>query len=891
MKSLITVLFTAIVVLQISAQCIINDCPGGFSLNFDTPQAIGSSIQINNVDPVNFTCLLSDSFSVSTFGAGVDIYIFQLLPDGTRMSQCNVLNSYPNNVITKTEIVTSVGDFCGLLDFNTNITIDDTKGFIPCDGAVYEVVAAAWVDSLGLGTVTDPSMDPITVYDVWPNGTNIYFFDTTMAIVEFDITGDFDPGTPKTTAILSQWGTNATGTILVNCTDIDIYVEAMSLLANCPPFLDLTTGITSELENELYFTINNGPEIDVLTTLNPQGGILSGPDSLNNNQCYAGIFTESQPVTLPLAQFDLCEEDTVRVFLTTTDMFTGITESDQLNITFSPNGCNACPPPCNFSVSTTFDCNTEEMCVSAPGGSLISWGPDYEFGGNNPTSACTNVSPLLSTNYIVTVLDAGGCSATDVINVGYNGSVNAGNDVQIFDGDNYPIQATLPGATSFSWSPTTGLSNPNLANPNASPSTTTTYTVTAINANGCVSEDELTITVFPTNALVFNVGNEIEFCEEFESININANFFPFSTCVWTLPDGSQIADCILNLNSASLGTYTCEIVDTITMQTGIDSVAVIIDPVQVDAGDNFSACFGSIVDLDATTQDIVSYSWSPASALINPNSATPSYFANADQTFVVNAISVTGCASEDSLKVAIEQLAVDLGDDITICLGETVNLDATGVNIASYQWTGNVSNPSIANPTATPTSVTTYNVTVEDNFGCSASDDITIFVEPEIVLSISNSDTIELGQSNNLLVSSSDADATINWQPNLSLSCSTCFDPIATPTETTTYYVTVENEACSTMDSVTITIDIPESIIESSKNVELNWLDKNLLQVKSAIVLDQIEIINLEGKTIFSSGALSSTSIEIDSKHFLTGIYFMHIKVGNEMISEKFFVK
>ncbi len=52
------------------------------------------------------------------------------------------------------------------------------------------------------------------------------------------------------------------------------------------------------------------------------------------------------------------------------------------------------------------------------------------------------------------------------------------------------------GATTWSWSPATGLSATNISNPSANPSTTTTYTLTAT-ANTCVGTANSTITVNP----------------------------------------------------------------------------------------------------------------------------------------------------------------------------------------------------------------------------------------------------------------------------------------------------------------------------------------------------------------------------------------------------------
>ena len=74
-------------------------------------------------------------------------------------------------------------------------------------------------------------------------------------------------------------------------------------------------------------------------------------------------------------------------------------------------------------------------------------------------------------------------------------TANAGNDAEICSGSSTQLQAS--GGTVYSWSPTDGLSNPNIANPVANPASTTIYTVTVSNANGCQDTDEVTVTVNP----------------------------------------------------------------------------------------------------------------------------------------------------------------------------------------------------------------------------------------------------------------------------------------------------------------------------------------------------------------------------------------------------------
>ncbi|MBP7496703.1 MAG: T9SS type A sorting domain-containing protein [Bacteroidales bacterium] len=69
------------------------------------------------------------------------------------------------------------------------------------------------------------------------------------------------------------------------------------------------------------------------------------------------------------------------------------------------------------------------------------------------------------------------CDYTIKAKKGVTLKVNAGADQSICLGESAQLNAT--GGNAYRWSPTEGLNNPNIANPLASPTTTTTYTVTA----------------------------------------------------------------------------------------------------------------------------------------------------------------------------------------------------------------------------------------------------------------------------------------------------------------------------------------------------------------------------------------------------------------------------
>ncbi len=59
----------------------------------------------------------------------------------------------------------------------------------------------------------------------------------------------------------------------------------------------------------------------------------------------------------------------------------------------------------------------------------------------------------------------------------------------------FSAQLNALGGTNYSWSPTTGLNNPNIPDPIADPEESTFYTVTVTDNNGCSTTDDVYIEV------------------------------------------------------------------------------------------------------------------------------------------------------------------------------------------------------------------------------------------------------------------------------------------------------------------------------------------------------------------------------------------------------------
>ncbi|MCC7301592.1 MAG: gliding motility-associated C-terminal domain-containing protein [Bacteroidia bacterium] len=119
--------------------------------------------------------------------------------------------------------------------------------------------------------------------------------------------------------------------------------------------------------------------------------------------------------------------------------------------------------------------------------------------GTNPTIVVNN--PNAGTYTYILITQNGGCSDTDTVMLTVNPLpfANAGNDQSIVVNGNTTIggSPTGPGGSTYLWQPSTGLSDSLAANPIASPTITTTYTVIVTSADGCTALDSITVTVLP----------------------------------------------------------------------------------------------------------------------------------------------------------------------------------------------------------------------------------------------------------------------------------------------------------------------------------------------------------------------------------------------------------
>lgn len=175
---------------------------------------------------------------------------------------------------------------------------------------------------------------------------------------------------------------------------------------------------------------------------------------------------------------------------------------------------------------------------------------------------------------------------------------------------------------------------------------------------------------------------------------------------------------------------------------------------------------------------------------------------------------VNGCTDtivKTVMSDSISQLVIYPGDT-TICLGTSVQYNVSGI-FDNIIWTPStwIDNPNSSTVTITPLGNIGYIISATNGVCVAASDTFVIRTLQKIPIEAkATPEQVVLGLSSNITSQIGGQIDSIVWSPDATLDCRECPNPIALPTQTTTYYATIyysENGiTCTTIDSVTIVV-------------------------------------------------------------------------------------
>jgi gliding motility-associated-like protein len=235
---------------------------------------------------------------------------------------------------------------------------------------------------------------------------------------------------------------------------------------------------------------------------------------------------------------------------------------------------------CNITASANYTCNPSTANLIAPAGFQFYnwWNANYTAIVATGQNATLSPIPPNNSTLHVEVIPFNGFGCQDTLHVLINNITaiaNAGPDKFICPQGTTTIGTTTVAGNTYSWSPASSLSNPNIANPIASPLVTTTYYLTVSNnSSTCPGIDSVLVTVYPKPTAAFTTpAPQCIFNNNFSFVNTSAGG---ATYLWYFGDGTTSTVFSPTHIYATANAFTVKLV--VTSANGCkDSVSRVIN--------------------------------------------------------------------------------------------------------------------------------------------------------------------------------------------------------------------------------------------------------------------------------------------------------------------------
>ena len=698
-----------------------------------------------------------------------------------------------------------------VLTNNTTYYVQTTvNGCVSPRTAVTVTIAPALVVNAG---VDDTICDGVTyTLGVNPNGPG------------YTYSWDELPGNPGFSTIFNpSVSPNTTTTYVVTVTDQNNCVGSDSVTIYVNPIPTMTTPAN--------ITACNGDAIPASAfTSNPAGATFA--------------WTNSDP-TIGLAASG---NGNTPAFTATNNGTTPVTAT--ITVTPTANTCTGNPITYTITVNPTPTvlvpandtvCDGATVAVanftSTPAGGTFAWtNSDPTIGlaasgtGNVPSFTATNPGSTPVTATITVTPTANGCVGTPssyTITVNPTPTMNTPANITVCNND--PIAASTfsstPTGGSFSWTnsdPTIGLAASGTGNTPAftainstNAPITSTITVTPT-VNGC-SGNPITYTITVNPGAIVTAVNNIQVCPGDMVAASNYTSLPTGgTFAWTNSDpsiglaasGSGNTPAFNAINNGSTPIVaTISVTATANGCPGPASTYTITVAPVTTGSTNVSICQGD-------------------SMLIGGN-----YYSSAG-SYNDTLINSYGCDSILTFNLTVNPI-ITVNEQLTICDGDSVLING------NYYSTPGI-----------------YPFTFTSAAGCDSNVIYELIVDPLPIINIIIDDnTLDLGESTNIVAYTGQPNTSYSWSPSDGLSCVFCSNPIATPSQSGWYYVTATNSnGCTSIDSVYIEVD-PTSNIYVPNIFSPNEDGQNdIYKVRGkGIDLFYLAIYNRWGQMVFES--------------------------------------
>lgn len=286
---------------------------------------------------------------------------------------------------------------------------------------------------------------------------------------------------------------------------------------------------------------------------------------------------------------------------------------------------------------------------------------------------------------------------------------DAGIDTAVCLGASVQLQAasSFGGIDSVWWVPAAGLSNPNIANPVATPPASTCYTVFIRNVYGCINTDTVCITLYPLPGPAITSSGPLSICLG-DSVSLTAQDTTGGPIAYLWNSG----DTTQTITTDTSGTFIVTITNANTCSSQSQATVTVNALPTISAGNDAGFCASTTVTLCAT--GAVDYAWTPAFGLSDTTIACPVAGPTQSTTYIVYGTDANGCVNSDTVSITLYPFT-----PVPVISQNVAVLTSTPA--ATYQWYFN-GNP-IAGATQqsyTPTQNGNYYVVITDTNGCTS---------------------------------------------------------------------------------------------------------------------------------------------------------------------------
>jgi len=436
-----------------------------------------------------------------------------------------------------------------------------------------------------------------------------------------------------------------------------------------------------------------------------------------------------------------------------------------------------------------------------------------------------------------------------------------------------------PPAYTYTWSPSGGNGTV------ASNLCDSTYFILVTDGAGCVQTSQVNISSPAALVAGLPTVSPIK-CTNDCNGAINTVIFggtPAYTYSWSSPaingtSGTSLCSGNYSLTITDANGCSAQEFDTLV------NPALLVTTGTVTPSSCNSIADGIITTLTSGGTPIYTYQWSGSS-----NAQTQNLTNALSGTYTLVATDAHACTDTTHYNLtSIITVIANAGRDTILCSNSPIILTGTVTGTATFDWqdiSGNIIPPANTLTLSVDPNTTTQYVLMAFSGLCTDYDTVSVDLSPLAIANAGASQSVFFGQTATIGGHPSNpAGGTIVWTPNIALSDTASSNPVASPSVTTTYTLTVTNAlGCAVTDTMIVTIlppfNINNGFTPNGDGKNDTWVIDELYKFPNT----EIEIYNRWGEQLFySKGAYTPWNGTYNGSPVPVGTYYYIIRLNDK---------